>query len=78
MNDLKLNSDHLTAIAWGFVERSALVFLGGLAGGEMGNLREVFDLSRREVSTMADWTAPAPVGLWSGRVGIRRARETSS
>lgn len=71
MNDLKLNSDHLTAIAWGFVERSALVFLGGLAGGEMGNLREVFDLSRREVSTMADWTAPAPVDPWSGRAGMR-------
>ncbi|GAA1133734.1 hypothetical protein [Citricoccus alkalitolerans] len=71
MNDLKLAEPHLTATAWGFVERSAMVFLGGLAEGEMGNLREVFNLSRAEVSQLSDWIAEAPVDQWTGRAGLR-------
>lgn len=74
MSDLKLSSDHLTEIAWGFVERSAMVFLGGLAEREMGNLEEVFALSREEKSMITDWStegglnpdtnrAAAPPGL---------------
>lgn len=57
MGDLKLSSDHLTEIAWGFVERSAMVFLGGLAEREMGNLEEVFMLSHDEKSMITDWSA---------------------
>ncbi|MGO1755785.1 MAG: hypothetical protein ACTHZ6_15745 [Brevibacterium aurantiacum] len=57
MGDLKLSSDHLTEIAWGFVERSAMVFLGGLAEREMGNLEEVFMLSQDEKSMITDWSA---------------------
>jgi len=56
MNDLKLPSEADTAKAWGFVERSAMVFLGGLAPSEMGNLEEVFAMSGRERSMIADWS----------------------
>jgi len=38
------------------VERSEMVFLGGLATGEMGNLREVFAMSDAEVATIGDWS----------------------
>src|SRR5699024_2612235 len=54
MNDLKLHDEHLTETAWGFVERSALVFLGWLAEGTMGNLKAVFKLSGAEVSKLPD------------------------
>lgn len=55
MKDLKLSNDALTSIAWGFVSRSEMVFLGGLDADEMGNLRDVFDLSRTEVEHLTDW-----------------------
>jgi len=71
MNDLKLQHEHLTETAWGFVERSALVFLGGLAEGEMGNLKEVFNLSGAEVSKLSDWTGEAAVDQWTGKAGMR-------
>lgn len=57
MNDLELASPHLTKMAWGFVERSAMVFLGGLAEREMGNLNEVFAMSSAERSMITDWSA---------------------
>lgn len=56
MNDLKLPSQAMTEIAWGFVSRSELVFLGGLAPDEMGNLEKVFALSNTEKSWLTDWT----------------------
>jgi len=59
MNDLKLASDHLTDIATGFVERSAMVYLGGLAESEMGNLEKVFSMASRERSMITDWSADA-------------------
>jgi len=71
MNDLKLRSEHLTDIAWGFVERAAMTMLGGLAEGEMGNLQEVFDLSRAEIATLSNWTGEAPVDPWTGKAGLR-------
>ncbi|WP_201308904.1 hypothetical protein [Puerhibacterium puerhi] len=66
MNDLKLGDAHLTEIAWGFVERSAMVFLGGLANAEMGNLREVFAMSSREVAQIEDWSVEAQVNPDTG------------
>lgn len=57
MADLKLPSETDTAKAMGFVERSAMVFLGGLAPSEMGNLEEVFAMSGRERSMIDDWSA---------------------
>ncbi|MFB7800417.1 MULTISPECIES: hypothetical protein [unclassified Isoptericola] len=56
MNDLRLAQQHLTEIAWGFVERSAMVFCGGLADGEMGNLTEVFAMTSAEREMIADWS----------------------
>ncbi|WP_106124160.1 hypothetical protein [Nesterenkonia sandarakina] len=56
MNDLKLPSQAMTDIAWGFVNRSEMVFLGGLAPDEMGNLENVFALSETEKSWLTEWT----------------------
>lgn len=61
MNDLELADNHLTKIAWGFVERSAMVFLGGLAEAEMGNLEKVFALTQSEKSQITDWSAEGGV-----------------
>lgn len=74
MNDLKLANEAMTSIAWGFVERSAMVYLGGLAEKEMGNLTEVFAMTRKERDMITDWSteggydqdsgmAAAPPGL---------------
>lgn len=62
MNDLKLPGEGMTEKAWGFVERSEMVFLGGLANSEMGNLEEVFDMSGREKMMISDWSVPGTVG----------------
>ncbi|MCM3481419.1 MULTISPECIES: hypothetical protein [Micrococcus] len=71
MKDLKLPEQHLTDVAWGFVERSAMVFLGGLAEGEMGNLEEAFALTDAEVAQLSDWIGEAPVDPWTGKAGLR-------
>ena len=55
MDDLRLSSEELTRVAWGFVERSAMVFLGGLVGREFGNLKDVFALSGPEQAYLTDW-----------------------
>ncbi|MGB7450045.1 MAG: hypothetical protein WA892_13090 [Ornithinimicrobium sp.] len=57
MNDLKLATEAATLKAWGFVERSAMVFLGGLSAQEMGNLATVFKMSQREMDQLEEWTA---------------------
>lgn len=67
MDDLKLSDDKLTAIAWGFVERSAMVWLGGLVGREFGNLKEVFALSQREQDFITDWAAEGGFDPATGR-----------
>jgi hypothetical protein len=56
MDDLRLSTDELTKIAWGFVSRSAMVFLGGLSEGEMGNLATVFSMTKRERGMITDWS----------------------
>lgn len=61
MADLDMGDEKLTKRAWGFVERSALVYLGGLATGEMGNLQTVFELSQKETSLITDWASDAEV-----------------
>ncbi len=61
MADLRMSSEALTHRAWGFVERSAMVFIGGLADKEMGNLREVFALSNRETQMIQSWSVEASV-----------------
>lgn len=71
MNDLVLPEEHLTQVAWGFVERSAMVYLGGLAEREMGNLKDVFALTRAEASQLSDWIGEAPVDPQTGTAGLR-------
>ena len=66
MSDLKLSKDNLTEIAWGFVERSAQVFMGGLAEREMGNLQEVFAMTSAEKEMITDWSAEAMINPDSG------------
>ena len=67
MADLKMKDAADTMKAWGFVERSEMVFLGGLATGEMGNLREVFAMSKAEENLLTSWSEE--VGLSGGRAG---------
>jgi hypothetical protein len=55
MNDLVLDTEADTKTAMGFVERSAMVFLGGLADSEMGNLAGVFAMSGKERAWITDW-----------------------
>lgn len=56
MKDLKMSTEALTETAWGLVERAGMVFLGGLAPNEMGNLASAFSLSERESSTLIRWS----------------------
>ena len=74
MNDLKLETDQLTSIASGFVERSAMVFIGGLAPAEMGNLRTVFALSNAEQSMIEDWSAESTINPDTGRTATPAGR----
>lgn len=67
MNDLEMESKSLTKMAWGFVERSALVFMGGLAEGEMGNLETVFAMTSKEKNRVTDWSSEAEVDPISGQ-----------
>lgn len=67
MSDLDLANDHLTKIAWGFVERSGMVFLGGLAPREMGNLEEVFGLSADEKTMITDWQSEGGINPETNR-----------
>ena len=66
MADLVMPTDDATAKAWGFVERSAMVFLGGLAEKELGNLREVFAMSRKEEQMITSWSTEASADSGSG------------
>lgn len=62
MDDLRVpGDDAMTQRAWGFVERSALVFMGGLADREMGNLREVFAISTAEADMIRSWSEEATI-----------------
>ena len=69
MNDLRLSTEEATAKAWGFVERSAMVFLGGLADKEMGNLREVFAMSGAEQAMITDWSTEGGYDPDTGTAG---------
>lgn len=56
MQDLRLATEEATGKAWGFVERSEMVFLGGLAPKEMGNLSEVFAMPAKEQEMITTWS----------------------
>lgn len=67
MNDLDMGTEKLTSIARGFVERSGMLYLGGLAESEMGNLAAVFNLTARERQMLTDWSPESGVDPISGR-----------
>lgn len=67
MSDLDMGDEKLTKRAWGFVERSAQVFLGGLATGEMGNLQTVFELAEKEIALITDWASESEVDPDTGK-----------
>ncbi|WP_068255548.1 DUF87 domain-containing protein [Janibacter corallicola] len=56
MQDLVLATETATSKAWGFVERSEMVFLGGLAPKEMGNLTQVFSMPEKERQMITTWS----------------------
>lgn len=66
MNDLKLATEEATSKAWGFVERSEMVYLGGLAPKEMGNLEQVFSMPAKEKSMITTWSDAHSTGSQGG------------
>ena len=78
MDDLRLATEEATSRAWGFVERSEMVFLGGLAPKEMGNLDQVFGMPEKEKNMVTTWSdmntatgsgQPAGLGLFLLKLG---------
>lgn len=74
MNDLKLATPDATAKAFEFVSRSEIVYLGGLAPGEMGNLKDVFAMSRKEQDLLASWSTPGRVNPTTGKADAPAGR----
>lgn len=74
MDDLKVHNEEATAKAWGFVGRSEIVYLGGLNPGEMGNLEEVFALSRTEKDLLTSWAEGGQVNPVTGEKAPPRGR----
>jgi hypothetical protein len=74
MNDLKLSTQELSDIASGFVERSAMVFMGGLAEAEMGNLTRVFAMSGSERNMIMDWSSEGAVNPETGKAAAPPGR----
>lgn len=66
MDDLKLATSDATEKAFGFVSRSEMVFLGGLAPKEMGNLEQVFGMSKAEKDQLTGWSVPGRVNPETG------------
>lgn len=71
MNDLELETEAQSAIARGFVERSAMLFLGGLAPREFGNLEQVVSLSSKERARLTDWGEKGSLDTVSAAAGPR-------
>lgn len=67
MDDLKLATTDATEKAFGFVSRSEMVYLGGLAPKEMGNLHQVFGMSVEEESLITSWSVPGRVNAETGQ-----------
>ena len=66
MKDLTLSTPELTNIALGFVERSSMKFLGGLAVNEMPLLRQVFPVSQNEQDLLVQWSEEGTVDPRTG------------
>ncbi|MDP9027398.1 MAG: ATP/GTP-binding protein, partial [Actinomycetota bacterium] len=58
VSDLELTSTHETAMAKGFIERSAIVICGGLPDAEMAKLQSVVRFSKAEQDMVVAWKTP--------------------
>lgn len=58
VSDLELPSAHETAMAKGFIERSAIVICGGLPDAEMAKLQTVVRFSKAEQDMVVAWKTP--------------------
>lgn len=74
MDDLVMDTKKDTDRARGFVARSAIVFMGGLARKEQGNLAEVFAMSEREVELLEAWAQEARPDPNTGQQGSTPGR----
>lgn len=66
MKDLELSTAERTKIARGFVERSALLYLGGLARNEMADLLTVKPFSQKEQDLLVAWSAEGSMNPVTG------------
>ncbi len=67
MKDLELSTTERTKIARGFVERSAMLYLGGLARNEMADLVSVKPFSEKEKDLLVAWSAEGTVNPANGK-----------
>lgn len=58
VSDLELADPHETAMAKGFIERSAITICGGLPATEMEKLEKVLRFSEKERDMVVSWVAP--------------------
>ncbi|MDQ4504450.1 hypothetical protein [Sinomonas sp. ASV322] len=68
MKDLELSTTERTKMAFGFVERSSMVFLGGLAENEQEDLRRIRRFSDREIQQLVEWSAEGTVNPATGEM----------
>ncbi len=66
MKDLELSSTETTKMARGFVERSSMLFLGGLAEDEKDDLRKIKRFSDKEINQLVDWSAEGTINPATG------------
>lgn len=67
MKDLELSTPERTKIARGFVERSSMLYLGGLARNEMPDLLSVRPFSRKEQDLLVSWSAEGSINPVTGK-----------
>lgn len=66
MKDLELSTVERTKIARGFVERSSMLYLGGLARNEMADLLTVKPFSSKEQDLLVSWSAEGSINSVTG------------
>lgn len=66
IDDLELSTPERTKIARGFVQRSSMLFLGGLAEEEKENLRKVKRFSDKEIDQLVEWSAEGTINPSTG------------
>jgi len=66
IKDLELSTPETTKMARGFVERSSMLFLGGLADDEKDDLRKIKRFSDKEINQLVDWSAEGTINPATG------------